>query len=349
MQALDLRNLVGEYTVRVHRTRQILALLDDLVRETDAVIVLSECRSLVDDTCAGIVCHVRIRQYAEVLLAALAVGEVPEHGLVLLAHQLAPLKGRLDLERLGGLLGRPLLLLRHFGIDLGQPSLREDVPRPGLLVEDPDVLHRGMHAQRDVAGQRPRGRRPRHEAHALLVPQGEAHHDGRIAHVLVVQARLEVAEGGAARRAERHDLVTLVHEVLVEQLLEDPPDALHERRVHRLVVVLEVDPPPQSIDGPLPLLGVPRDDAAARLVVLVDSHLQHLIAVRDVELLVDLVLDGEAVAVPPRAALDVVPGLAGVARHDVLDGPGEDVAVVGQTGGERRAVVEGVLLKDKRA
>mmetsp|Transcript_11877 Transcript_11877/g.27864 ORF Transcript_11877/g.27864 Transcript_11877/m.27864 type:complete len:246 (-) Transcript_11877:141-878(-) len=201
-----------------------------------------------------------------------------------------------------------------------------------------------MDAQRDVAGQRPRGRRPRHEAHALLVPQGEAHHYGRIANVLVVQTRLEVAEGGAAGRAERHDLVPLVHEVLVEQLLEDPPDALHERWVHRLVIVLEVDPPPQPIDGPFPLLCVPRDDAAARLVVLVDSHRQHLIAVRDVELLVDLVLDGEAVAVPPRAALDVVPGLAGVASHDVLDGPGEDVAVVGQAGGEWRTIVEGVLL-----
>jgi len=66
--------------------------------------------------------------------------------------------------------------------------------------------------------------------------------------------------------------------------------------------------------------------------------------VGDVELLVDLVLDGEAVAVPSRAAGDVVSGLAGVAGDDVLDGSGEDVSVVGEAGGEGRSVVEGELL-----
>lgn len=64
----------------------------------------------------------------------------------------------------------------------------------------------------------------------------------------------------------------------------------------------------------------------------------------DVELLIDLVFDGEAVTIPSGAAGDVMAGLAGVAGYDIFDGAGEDVTVVGKTGGEGWAVVEGVLL-----
>ena len=49
-------------------------------------------------------------------------------------------------------------------------------------------------------------------------------------------------------------------------------------------------------------------------------------------------------AVPAGATGDVVAGLAGVAGYDIFDGAGEDVAVVGESGGEGWSVVEGVLL-----
>jgi hypothetical protein len=54
-------------------------------------------------------------------------------------------------------------------------------------------------------------------------------------------------------------------------------------------------------------------------------------------------LDGQAVAVPAEAALDEVPAHGLVARGDVLDGAGEQVAVVRQAGGEGGAVVEDVF------
>lgn len=50
-----------------------------------------------------------------------------------------------------------------------------------------------------------------------------------------------------------------------------------------------------------------------------------------------LELDQEAMAVPAEAA-KAVHGL--VAGDDVLDGTGEDVAIVGLGGGEGRAIVE---------
>lgn len=65
----------------------------------------------------------------------------------------------------------------------------------------------------------------------------------------------------------------------------------------------------------------------------------------DAELLVDFVFHGKAVTIPPGAAGDTMGGLAGVAGHDIFDGSGEDVAVVGEAGGERGAIVEGVFLE----
>jgi hypothetical protein len=71
--------------------------------------------------------------------------------------------------------------------------------------------------------------------------------------------------------------------------------------------------------------------------------------VGDAELLLGLDLGGQSVAVPAEAALDAAPAHRLVARHDVLDVAGEQVAVVGQAVGERRAVVEDELVGAVRA
>lgn len=134
-----------------------------------------------------------------------------------------------------------------------------------------------------------------------------------------------------------------VDEILIMKLFKDPPDALHEPRIHGLVIILEVDPPPGPCDDILPLFDVPGDDAAALLVIFVDAHSEDVVAGADAELGVDLELDGKAVAVPAEAAGDVVAGHGLVAGDDVLDGAGEDVAVVGEAGGEGGPVVEDVL------
>ena len=64
----------------------------------------------------------------------------------------------------------------------------------------------------------------------------------------------------------------------------------------------------------------------------------------DAELLLGLDLGGQAVAVPAEAALDPLAAHRLVAGHGVLDEAGEQVAVVRQAVGERRAVVEHVLV-----
>lgn len=64
----------------------------------------------------------------------------------------------------------------------------------------------------------------------------------------------------------------------------------------------------------------------------------------DVQFLVDFILHRQPVTVPPCTTGDAVGSLACVAGYDVFDGAGEDMAVVGEAGGEGRAVVERVFL-----
>ena len=66
--------------------------------------------------------------------------------------------------------------------------------------------------------------------------------------------------------------------------------------------------------------------------------------VLDAELAFGLDLGGQPVGVPAEAALDPVAAHGLVARNDVLDVAGEQVPVVRQAVGERRAVVEDVLV-----
>lgn len=172
------------------------------------------------------------------------------------------------------------------------------------------------------------------------------------------------------------DLETLIHKTLVVKLRKDPPHTLHEFQVHRLVIILEINPPPRPPHNLLPLLHIPinqkarmnnemcdndsnsrikklrnenqkpsspRDNAPALLVVLIDPQFQYFLTLLNVEAAVDLVLDGQAVAVPAEAASNVIAVHGLVAGYNVLYGAGEDVAVVREPRGERRTVIEDVL------
>ncbi len=81
--------------------------------------------------------------------------------------------------------------------------------------------------ERQVGGQRPRRRRPRQQAAAVV--QLEPHREGRVLAVAVdvVHARLGVRQRGLAPPAVSQHPVALVDEALVPQRLERPHDALH--------------------------------------------------------------------------------------------------------------------------
>ena len=81
----------------------------------------------------------------------------------------------------------------------------------------------------------------------------------------------------------------------------------------------------------------------AYLVVLIDAEAHDVFPALDFELLVDLVFDGKAVTIPAEAAGDVMTGGTRETSDDIFDGSRENVAVMGQAGGEGWAVVEDVL------
>ena len=331
LHAGEVGDTVAVVTGLVDGVRRRALLGDDASLDGHVVIVLTEGGGLVDDTGTAVIGDIGSVEDLEGDVLVLLV-EVVEGGLVLPAeHVLAlVLLEHLELGLLGVLVeGRKELL-------------EEDVVLAALLVGDLDVLEVRVGGQAGVGGEGPWRGGPGKEAGVGVLDQGEGDNDGGIGDVLVVLVGLEVGEGGGEGSRVGHDAVATVDLALVEQLLEHPPLGLHEGRVHGLVVVVEVDPAAETLNGMAPLLTVPHDDGAALGVVLLEAHLHDGGLARDAQLLVDLVLDGQAVRVPAEAALDVEALHGPVSGDDVLDGGGEQVAVMGEAGREGRAIVESV-------
>lgn len=109
-----------------------------------------------------------------------------------------------------------------------------------------------------------------------------------------------------------------------------------------LVVVVEINPSAQAFDGGAPFLPIPHDNTTAFTVVCLETHLHNSGLACDTKLLVDFVLNGETVRVPAEPSRNVVALHGPIPRNDVLDGRGQHVAIMRQTGRKRRAIVEDV-------
>ena len=83
--------------------------------------------------------------------------------------------------------------------------------------------------------------------------------------------------------------------------------------------------------------------APAPLVEDIHAELLDVALATDLEVLFDFVFDGQAVAIPPEPAADVVATHGLVAGNDVLDGAGEEMAIVGQPRGEGRPVIKHIF------
>ena len=236
-----------------------------------------------------------------------------------------------------------MLRARQLLLVAGQPVVGEDVP---LAVRRLDHVVGDAGADRDgqVRRQRPRRGGPGQDPLAGL--ELEPDRDRRVGPVgvdVVVHPQLVVGQRGLAPPAVGQHLEALVDQALLVQLLERPHDALHVGEVEGLVVVLEVDPAGLPGDVLLPLLGVAEHGVAARLVEGVDPHLEDVVLAGDAEQPLGLDLGRQAMAVPAEPPVDLAARHRAEARHDVLDVAGQQVPVVGQAVGERRAVVEDEL------
>lgn len=207
----------------------------------------------------------------------------------------------------------------------------------------------------------PRSGGPGQEIDGGIVEERERDNNGWVCDVLVVLIGLEVAQGSRKDGRVRHHAIPLIYLSLLKELLEDPPQSLHELGVHsltenvsspssaprdlvvaHLVVIVKVNPATKSFNGQAPLAGIAHDNSTALLVVFFDAELGDRSLARYAQLLVDFVFDWQAMGVPAEAALDVIALHGPVPGDDILDGRCQQVAIVWETGRKGRSVVEGI-------
>ena len=137
--------------------------------------------------------------------------------------------------------------------------------------------------------------------------------------------------------------MALVQQPLLEDLRERPPHRLDVGVVERAERVVEIDPEPDPLGQPVPLLQIGRDRLAAALVELGDPEALDVGLALEAELLLDRDLDGEAVAVPARLARHMEAAHRLVARIDVLEHARQHVMGRRRPVRRRRALVEDPL------
>mmetsp|Transcript_2381 Transcript_2381/g.3127 ORF Transcript_2381/g.3127 Transcript_2381/m.3127 type:complete len:222 (+) Transcript_2381:2641-3306(+) len=214
----------------------------------------------------GIVSHISVTQNGKVIVA----GKKVKQGFVLFTHQclsLERLQNGINFLRFRGL---PLLAI-HLRIQLRQTTLRQHVLLLTLHILNLHILHSRMHAQREIANQRPRRRRPS-QSLIIFPHHRKTHHHARILHILIIQPRLKIRQRRPTRRTKRHNLIPLINQPLLKQTRKHPPHALHKPQIHSLIIILKIDPSSQTLNRRFPFLRVSRHNTLARVVVLVNAH-----------------------------------------------------------------------------
>ena len=276
----------------------------------------------------------------EVVLAEGGAG-VHHAGAVLDRHEVARQHRVAALAVVGDVRERRLVAqpeqrrARHALLDLGllaEHPLHERLGQDQALVAEPGahVGDLGVHRDRGVRHERPGHRGPGEQRHARVVQQREAHVHRRVDHVLVAVRHLVRGERGAAARAVGHDLVALGQQPLVPDLLERPPDRLDVVVREREVGVVGVDPEADPLGERVPLVDVAEHRLAALGVELGHAVALDVVLRLEAELLLDLELDRQAVAVPAALARHEVAAHRLEAREHVLEDAAEDVVEPGR-------------------
>ena len=219
----------------------------------------------------------------------------------------------------------------------------DDQPFPVAL--DHEVRRRRVNGCPLVRRERPRRRRPHDkrrtdERRVVRSDDREPDEDARVGDRLVALGHLCVREGGAAPRAVRRDLVVLDQEPAEVELLQRPPDRLDVRGVHRPVRLIGVDPEADPLGESLERADVPLDGLAAEPVELGDTERLDVLLPGRADLLLDLDLDRQAVAIPSALPFHVVARHRLESREHVLEGARLDVMDAGLGIRGRRALVE---------
>ena len=128
------------------------------------------------------------------------------------------------------------------------------------------------------------------------------------------------AQACACCRRIRLDRIALVQEVLIVELLEQPPHAFDVLGLIRHIRVLEIKPEPDTTCHVVPHVGVTHHGFLARRIVVLDADGGADVLLRDTKFLFDTKLDGQTMGVPTGFAVHQLSFLRLVPTEDVLDG-----------------------------
>ena len=290
--------LLGQAALRIHQLNERQVILT-----THAGVVLTECRRNVNDT--GAVAHGDVGIADDIVeLRALAL-----HGVERLILDVLE---RLALHRFHD--DRLLFLAAEDGFD---QRTRHIV---GVALEGQlHIFVIRVDAQRDVARQRPRGRRPRDEIGVLRALHLEADDRGRLLDGLIALRNLVAGERGAAARAVRNDLMTLIEQTLFVDLLQAPPFGFDIVILVGDVRMLHVSPVADALAHLFPLGLILPDRLFAFLDERFDAVFLNLRLAVQTQHLLDFQLDRQTMGIPARLAQHIVTLHRAIARDDVLD------------------------------
>ncbi len=209
---------------------------------------------------------------------------------------------------------------------LAQDGLPERRGEHQPFAADLDLVVVGLRVHGDAGVRRegPRRRRPDHERGAhergirrLHDRQSDEH--ARVDRLRIAERHLRVGQGRAAARAVRGDLVVFDQQPAAMELLQRPPHRLDVVRVHRPVGVGHVDPEADPSREAFQLADVAEHRLAAQLVERGHAERLDVLLPGRADLLLDLDLDRQSVAVPAALAGHEVTGHRLEPRIDVLE------------------------------
>jgi len=243
---------------------------------------------------------------------------------------------------------------RHFFEDLEILAKELGHEHPGHIVADRLLgaieigrdLDQGIFLVRvdteaDIGRQGPGRRRPGCKIGICFILDRETDENRGVLDVVVTLGDLMRGQGRATARAIRHDFMALVKQALLPDPLQSPPLGLDIIVVVGDIGVVHVGPEADPVRHRLPFLLILPD----RMLALVDEGLDAIgldlrLAI-NAEGFFDLQLNRQAMRIPAGLAQDMVALHGLVARDDVLDDPGQDMADMRLAVGRRRTIEKG--------
>ena len=209
------------------------------------------------------------------------------------------------------------------------------------LPQDLRVGHVRVHAQADVGGKRPGRRGPGEDVGVLFSQDLEADGDGGLLDPLVALRDLMAGQRRPAARAVRHDFVAVIDQAFVPERLQRPPFRLDVVVVIGDVGIFHVGPVTDAVRHDLPLGEVFPDAFLALPDERLDPVGFDLRFSVDAQKVLHFQFDRQAVRVPAGFAQHIVALHRVVARNDVLERTGQDMADMRFSVGGRRTVIKG--------